>query len=99
MRLLHVISSLDPVGGGPIEALRQRVAALRALGHESEIVSLDAPDAPWLGWSDVFIHALGPSRGVFSYAPRLGRWLDENLRRFEAALVSGLWQYQGFAVR
>ena len=48
MRILRSIHTLNPVAGGPIESVRRSSAALNRLGHEVEIISVDAPDAPWL---------------------------------------------------
>lgn len=100
MRYLHVISSLDPAGGGPAEGVRQRCRAVQQLGASVEVATLDSPDVEWAGESICPTHFLGPTRmGVFSYAPRLLPWLRINLSRFQAVVVSGLWQYHGFAVR
>lgn len=100
MKLLHVISSINPQGGGPIEGIRQLQAPLKQLGMEVEIVCCDAPDAPWLATSGLpTIHALGPVRMGYSYTPHLLPWLRENAPRFDAIIVEGIWQYHGLAVR
>ena len=98
MRILRSIHTLNPAVGGPIESVRQSSAALLRLGHDVEIVSLDAPDAPWLKDSPVSTHALGPGRGSYGYTPKLGNWLQEHHRDFDAVLVHGLWQYSSFGV-
>ena len=43
MRLLHVINSIDPKGGGPIEGLRQLAVYLARRGAEVRICCNDAP--------------------------------------------------------
>src|SRR5258706_10568587 len=61
MKILRVISSTNPQGGGPIEGVKQLQSPLRDLGVDVEIVCCDAPDAPWLAASGLpTIHALGP---------------------------------------
>jgi glycosyltransferase involved in cell wall biosynthesis len=98
MRYLHVISSMDPRGGGPAEGVRQLCLAGTRNGHDVEIATLDRPDAPWAGESPCPMHLLGPTRlGTYRYAPRLRPWLRENLPRFDAVVVDGLWQYHGLA--
>ena len=96
MRILNVITSTDPAGGGPIENITQMS---RFLGdqHVFEIAALDAPDAPWLRDSPLQIHAFGPARTSYAYAPRLTRWLRANRHNYDAVLVRGLWQFGGFA--
>ncbi|RZK56888.1 MAG: glycosyl transferase family 1, partial [Hymenobacter sp.] len=78
MRLLHVISGMDPKLGGVCQAVRTIIAGLAAEGVTSEVASLDAPDAPW-GTADQFVtHALGPGRGPWQYSPHLIPWLLAN---------------------
>lgn len=98
MRILRSIHTLNPAVGGPIESVRQSSAALRRLGHEVEIVSLDAADAPWLKDSPVPTHALGPGRGSYGYASRFASWIRNRRGEFNAVLVHGVWQYSSFGV-
>lgn len=100
MKLLHIISSVNPQGGGPIEGIKQLQGSFSELGISVEIACGDVPDAPWLATSGLsVIHALGPACMGYGYAPRLVPWLRENARRFDAVIVNGLWQYPGLAVR
>ena len=45
MKILHVISSVDLRGGGPIEAVRQLAVAHARAGHITEVACIDGPDA------------------------------------------------------
>jgi len=96
MKILHVLASVDPRGGGPVESVRQGSAQLLALGHKVEVLSLDAPDAPGVAGFTLPLHALGPARGFYHYSPRLVPWLRAHARAFDAVIVNGLWQYHGF---
>ena len=103
MRLLNVIASTNPDSGGVVESVRQISLGLTDLGHNSEIVCLDAPSAPWLLESplesSLKVHALGPSRTSYRYNAALIPWLRANAIRFDAVLVHGLWQFSSFATR
>lgn len=100
MKVLRVISSVNPHGGGPIEGIKQLHAPLHLLGTDIEILCCDAPDSPWLATSGLpIVHALGPAHGVYSYTPNLLPWLRTNAHRFDAVIVEGIWQYHGLAVR
>ncbi len=70
-RILHIISSADRAGGGPIEGIIQLNRALEGLGFETEIVTTDEPDAPWLAGFPVHVFALGGARLGYRYSPRL----------------------------
>lgn len=96
MRILHVISSMNPVGGGPPESVRQLATGFAREGHEVEIVTLDDPMAPYLANLTFPVWAHGPSRG-YGYSRSLLRWLREHSPRFDVVLVNGLWQYHARA--
>jgi glycosyltransferase involved in cell wall biosynthesis len=98
MRLLRVISSTNPAGGGPIEGIRQLRQPLAEMGVDVEIASCDAPDAPWLAYGAPMVHPLGPSWLRYRYTPRLLPWLRANASRYDVVVVHGIWQYHSFAV-
>ena len=98
MRILRSIHSVNPAGGGPIEGIKQVARVHSAAGHETEIVSLDAPDAPWVKECPVKVHAMGPGRTGYGYSARFAPWLAEHRTNYDAVIVSGLWQYSGFGV-
>ena len=98
MRILRSIRSVNPTGGGPIEGIRQVARIHAAAGHETEIVSLDAPDDAWVRECPVKVHAMGPARSGYGYAGQFVPWLAEHRRDYDAVIVSGLWQYSGFGV-
>ena len=95
MRLLHVIASLDPQGGGPMEGVRQYGQRLPSLGHRSEVLTLDDPAAPFLSDFPLTVHAIGPSSGRYRFNRRLVPWLRAHARNYDAVIVDGLWQYHG----
>lgn len=97
MRILHVISSLDPKFGGTTAA----VSALLKYGPEEyaqEVVTLDDPGAAFLDEITLPVHALGPTRSTYSYSNKLIPWLKANRARFDGVVVHGMWQYTGYAV-
>lgn len=97
MKLLHILQSANPTGGGVIEAVNQFTTAHRRLGHEVEIVSLDAPDSTFLTTTPVPVRALGKSRPGYGYAHGFSAWLRQVRGSFDAIIVNGIWQYAGFA--
>ena len=97
MKILHLLSTIDPRAGGPTEGVRQSGISMQSMGHEVEVVTLDDPAAPWLAAFPLTVHALGPSKGNYGLCPQLVPWLREHAARFDAVIVNGLWQYHGFA--
>ncbi|MEK6749684.1 MAG: glycosyltransferase [Pseudomonadota bacterium] len=98
MRILHVISSLNPIAGGPQEGLRQFCMAAQAKSNTVEIVTLDDPSAPWLINYCCKVHALGPCYGKYRYTPNLRPWLKKNAHHYDSVVVQGLWQYHSLTV-
>ncbi len=97
MKILHLITSVDPRGGGPIEGVLRIHEALVALGHQSELLSLDDPASAFVKACTAPVHALGPSKTSYQYNERTVPWLREHAADYDAVIVNGLWQYPGFA--
>ena len=97
LRLLCLISSLNPVGGGPMEGTRQVTPELAALGVESTVACLDDPAAPWLQAFPCRVEALGEGVGKYRYRRGLVQPLRELASQHDLVIVHGLWQYHGLA--
>ncbi|WIW47818.1 glycosyltransferase [Bradyrhizobium sp. 62B] len=93
MRILRVIASVNPRDGGPVEGLRSSAEMHQLRGHETEVVSLDDPDADYLKDFPFPVFGQGPRTRVYGYTPRLVPWLKLNCGRFDAAVFHGLWNF------
>ena len=98
MKILHVISSVNPKCGGVIEGVNQLSINHINMGHEVEICSQDDPNAEWVINSKIKTYALGPVKGSYGYNPNLVKWLKINANSYDAVILNGLWQYIGLAV-
>jgi glycosyltransferase involved in cell wall biosynthesis len=96
VKILHVISSVNPAGGGPIEGIKQLGTSLESSGHQVEIASLDPPDSVFLRQSPLPVHPLGPTTLGYAFTPRLVPWLRANRRQYDAVIVNGIWQFHSF---
>jgi glycosyltransferase involved in cell wall biosynthesis len=112
MRLLHVLASANPAGGGPIEAILRQSEAFRAMGRgEIELVTLDDPSASWVQAYPGKIIALGVPRTEltgwrrrlpwvhYGYAPAFVPWLKKNARGYDAVVLNGIWNYTALGVK
>ena len=97
MRILQVINSASPLGGGPIESVIQAARAIAEYGHTMEIVSVDDPASPWLPSLPLPVHALGPARTPYRYSARLVPWLSRHAGDYDCAVVNGIWLYPSYA--
>jgi len=98
VKLLYVIPSVNPAGGGPIEGIKQMGSVIVRNGHHVEVASLDAPDAPYLKDFPFPVHPLGPGVATYAYSKLLVPWLRQNVANFDVVIVNGVWQYNGRAV-
>jgi glycosyltransferase involved in cell wall biosynthesis len=96
MRILHIIATLNPAAGGPVESVRV-LLSYGPIGYMGEVVTLDDPSAPFLKDVGFPVHALGPTRTVYGFNTKLLPWLKANRDRFDGVVVNGLWQYCGLA--
>lgn len=97
MKRLHVIRSIDPAGGGPIETLKQLASVSISAGHQVEVVSLDCYDAPFVHDFPLPLHTLGPTKLKYGYSRRLIPWLRQNAYNYDVVVVNGIWQYHSYA--
>ena len=93
MRILRVIHSVNPAGGGPIQGIRSITPLLDHLRVHTEILCLDPPDASWLRDFPIPVHAVGPGLRGYGYTPRLVRWLRASAASFDAVIIHGLWLF------
>ena len=98
MKILHIMSTLNPKSGGPAEGVRQVGSKKIEQGHSVSVLTLDDPASPFLEEYPFKVHAIGPSMGSYKFNWRLVDWLNENVDRYDAVIINGLWQYNGFGV-
>lgn len=89
---------MDPAEGGVSQAVRTLCSSLTSRGIYNEVVSLDDPNSAFLIGMDGVTKALGPSKGPWRYAKTLQPWLRQNVTRFDAVIMHGLWIYTTYAV-
>jgi glycosyltransferase involved in cell wall biosynthesis len=96
MKLLHVIRSVDPSAGGPVENIKQLTGAMAEMGDCSETLTLDAKETPWVRGFPFPVHSVGPGKGTYGYAPQMVPWLEKHASTYDALIVHGIWQYHSF---
>ena len=97
LKILNVIRSVDPAGGGPIEGICQITPHLEALGAITTVASLDSTAAPWLEQLPATGMGLGPVSGGYGYRRGLPQRLRALALEHDVVIVHGLWQYHAFA--
>jgi glycosyltransferase involved in cell wall biosynthesis len=106
VNILHIIASVNPEHGGPIEGILRQNENSEHLGHRREVATLDAAGSPWLKDFPMTVHALGdsPYRGPAGwrrYLPwvhygmslRFVRWVARHASEFDVVIINGVWNF------
>jgi glycosyltransferase involved in cell wall biosynthesis len=91
MKILHVIASVDPEGGGPIEYARVLAERHEAIGHTCGFVTLDPKTAGFLTDFPFEVHCTGAGRGFFADGRTFGAKVAAVSKNYDVAIVHGLW--------
>ena len=98
MKILHIISSCNPEGGGPIEGVKQFNYFYKKRSIHAEILCSDSPNAKFIKDKRLpKVNALGSGLLNYSYNPKLFKWLEKNINKFDCIIVNGIWQYHAYA--
>lgn len=98
LRILHAIATVNPASGGPLEGVKQISRVNAAYGHVPEVLTLDAPDDPWVAKLGYKVHAMGPCYTGYGYTPRLVEWLRKHRQDYDVVIINGIWGYNCFGV-
>lgn len=98
MKILRVISSVNPQAGGPINGLVNSSKGLIDKGHTVVVASLDDPESDFVNSFTYELYTFSSSLGVYSYSPNFKKWLQKNVKKFDVIIVHGLWQFHSIAV-
>ncbi|HEY9825445.1 MAG TPA: glycosyltransferase [Stenomitos sp.] len=97
MKILNIVSSVNPSGGGPIEIIKQLSILLNNEKHTCYTLSLDQPNADFLqDYPPDKIFAIGPAISSYYFSPKLISWLLINGKNFDIIIVHGIWQFTSF---
>jgi glycosyltransferase involved in cell wall biosynthesis len=94
MRVLRVVTSMDPQAGGVVEAIHQTAKALNADKWKMDVLCFDDKNAPWVNRTQNYnIYALG--KGISSYCINFKyfSWLLKYSRNYDVVILDGLWQF------
>jgi glycosyltransferase involved in cell wall biosynthesis len=106
VKILHVIGSVDPQGGGTTNHVFSSAEVWSRHGHECHVLCLDPPNAECVVQSPWTIFAIGPrpANSVrrllpflrYGYTRSLAKWLNKNAKNYDAIILNGLWNYTSY---
>ena len=99
MNILHVISTCNPISGGPIEGVKLLYSYYKKRGINVNILCSDNKKAKWLKDKRLpKVFATGPKLFSYGYNPKMLIWLRENIKQYDLIIIEGIWEYHNYAV-
>jgi glycosyltransferase involved in cell wall biosynthesis len=104
-KVLHLTRTMDPNDGGIVDGIRQLNICFRAMGYETEVITLDHPDAPWTSTlSGELVVGGGPSSAhgslakvlpplKYGFAPKFADLVRRAALASDIIIVHGLWNF------
>lgn len=96
MRVLRVIASMRPEGGGPAQGIRNSIPELKKLGVINEVLCFDKGIENYCSKDSFPIHYLGLGKGPYKYNKDLKTWLFNNFSNYDVVIIHGLWLYNSY---
>ena len=95
--ILHLIDSLDPAAGGPVEFVRSISREHAAMGHRVCAALLTRAEGPAPEGLEIVAAGTKANFGGYGFRAGFVAWLRKEAPRHDAIFVHGLWQYHGAA--
>ena len=96
MRLLRIVSSMNPSSGGISAGIRGMHQNLKDLNISIKIICFDDPHSPWANDCDGDIICLGPVNNKYGYKINLESQIRSIACNFDVAIIEGIWSYHSF---
>ncbi|PRX09053.1 UNVERIFIED_ORG: glycosyltransferase involved in cell wall biosynthesis [Martelella mediterranea] len=91
MRILHLIASVDPAGGGPVEYARLVAQEHAKAGHTSTFVTFDQSGSPFIADFPFPVACCGPNPSFPGPVEKFRRAVAQLADDHDIAVIHGLW--------
>lgn len=91
MNILHLIFSVDPEGGGPIEYARVMCEAHESRGHKCAFATLDEADSKHVACFPFEVHTIRSRLGHIGKWQEFSQLVSDLASEFDVAVIHGLW--------
>ena len=100
VKILRIISTLNPRYGGPSRAIIDSSMVLQKKGIKVDILTCDNEKEVFFKSNKIKIINKGPSLlGTYWFSLKLFFWLKRNEARYDAFIVHGIWQFKTLMAR
>ena len=92
IRLLRIISTLDPRYGGPSRSIVDSSLSLASKGIEVDIVTNDPPESKFYKGNKINVINTGSKFFSKSFNPFLFFWVLKNKKKYSDYIIHGIWE-------
>ena len=93
LHILHIVQSVNPKHGGPIEGIKQQAQEHTHFGHSTEIASLDSPKCTFLDFTGTKVYPLALKIYDRVFPISLYKWLVDNHYSYDTVIINGIWGF------
>ena len=91
LHILHIIQTVNPKTGGPIEGVCQQARAHELFGHSVEIASIDKAESSYLSFPNLKVYPCNSLKLDQILPLTLYAWLKSNSHNYDCVIVNGIW--------
>jgi glycosyltransferase involved in cell wall biosynthesis len=97
LKILHIISSMNLINGGPAHGIINLNKTYKEKGLSLDVLCLEKNIDPSFFFDGINIITLN-SFNLFNYyyCPDLDLWLKKNASNYSKIIINGIWQYHSF---
>lgn len=99
IRILRIISSLDPKYGGPSKTIIDSSEILKKQGFKIDILTSDRKDSNFFKSKKINIINKGPAIGNYRLNFKLFFWLLKNRKNYDQFIIHGIWEFNTLIAR
>ena len=100
IKILRIISTLNPKYGGPSKAIIDSSIVLAQKGFHVDILTCDRKNEVFFKSKKIKIINKGPSFfGTYWFNPKLFFWLKKNKDKYSSFIIHGIWQFKTLLAR
>ena len=99
LKILRIITSIDPKFGGPAKTIIDGSLVLYNKGINVDVLTCDKEGSNFFKSKKIKIINKGPRFGTYGFSIRLFLWLFNNRDQYDAFIIHGIWQFITLAAR
>ena len=99
IKILRIISSLDPKYGGPSKTIIDSSVTLNKQGFKVDILTSDNENSIFFKSKKINIINKGPGLGNYCFNLKLFFWLLKNRNNYEQFIIHGVWEFNTLIAR